>query len=216
MGSQGVGHNCDFHFHYSHLTSLLALKYYCILIFSSLSDHAFLNSLMGFFFCLTTGFSGGSVVESLPAKAGDAGDTGLIPGSGRSSGVGNGNPLQYSCLWNPMDTGTWRATVQRVPKSRTRLSDWAPTSYTWLGGSCSLIKDSTRALKWKHQVLTTGLPENSLGSFFDSFHLLPFPFAILECLPNTLRIKSKLHCHLSSMEAGFSVSISISKSNNKL
>ena len=50
MGSQGVGHNCDFHFHYSHFTSLLALKYYCILIFSSLSDHFFLNYLMGFFF----------------------------------------------------------------------------------------------------------------------------------------------------------------------
>ena len=50
MGSQRVGHNCDFHFYNSHLTSLLALKYYCILIFSSLSDHSFLNSLMGFFF----------------------------------------------------------------------------------------------------------------------------------------------------------------------
>ena len=50
MGSQRVGHNCDFHFHYSHLTFLLALKYYCILMFSSLSDHSFLNSLRGFFF----------------------------------------------------------------------------------------------------------------------------------------------------------------------
>ena len=88
-----------------------------------------------FFFCLTTGFSGGSVVKNLPAKAEDAGDKGLIPGSGRSSGVGNGNPLQYSCLWNPMDRGAWRATVQMVPKSWTCLSDWAPTSYTWLGGS---------------------------------------------------------------------------------
>ena len=50
------------------------------------------------------GFPGGSVVKNPPANAGD---TGLIPGSGRSSGEGNGNPLQYSCLDNPMDRGAW-------------------------------------------------------------------------------------------------------------
>ena len=48
------------------------------------------------------GFPGASVVENPPANAGDAG---LIPGSGRSPGEGNGNPLQYSCLENPMDRG---------------------------------------------------------------------------------------------------------------
>ena len=48
------------------------------------------------------GFPGGSVVKSLPAKAGDAGDTGSILGSERSHGGGNGNPLQYSCLGNSM------------------------------------------------------------------------------------------------------------------
>ena len=52
------------------------------------------------------------MVKNLPAKAEDAGEAGLIPGLGRYSGVGNGNPLQYSCLENPMDTGTWQATVQ--------------------------------------------------------------------------------------------------------
>ena len=52
-----------------------------------------------------------------------AGDLGSIPGSGRSSGEGNGNPLQYSCLENPMDGGTWYATVHGVIKSRTRLSE---------------------------------------------------------------------------------------------
>ena len=52
----------------------------------------------------------------------DAGDLGLIPGSGRSPGGGNGNPLQYSCLRNPMDRGAWRATVYGVAMSRTRLS----------------------------------------------------------------------------------------------
>ena len=50
-----------------------------------------------------------------------AADTGSIPGSGRSSGGGNGNPLQYSCLRNPMDRGAWRATAHRVAKSWTWL-----------------------------------------------------------------------------------------------
>ena len=54
-------------------------------------------------------------------------DGGSIPGLGRSSGVGNGTPLQYSCLENPMDKGAWRATIPRVAKSQTWLSDWACT-----------------------------------------------------------------------------------------
>ena len=49
-------------------------------------------------------------------------DLGLIPGSGRSPGEGNSNPLQYSCLGNPMDRGAWWATVHRVAKSQTRWS----------------------------------------------------------------------------------------------
>ena len=66
------------------------------------------------------GFPGGSVVKNLLANAGD---TGSIPGSpGRSPGGGNGSPLQYPCLGNPMDRGAWRATVHEVAKSRTRLS----------------------------------------------------------------------------------------------
>ena len=54
-------------------------------------------------------------------------DLGSIPGSGRSTGEGNGNPLQYSCLENPMDGGAWWATVHGVAKSRTRLSDFTFT-----------------------------------------------------------------------------------------
>ena len=56
----------------------------------------------------------------------DLGDAGLIPGSGRSSGWGHGNPLQYSCLENPMDGGAWRAIVHRVTKSQTWLK-WLST-----------------------------------------------------------------------------------------
>ena len=58
-------------------------------------------------------------VKNLPAVQGDLG---LIPGSGRSPGEGNGNPLQYSCLGNPMDRGAWQATVLKVTKSWTQLS----------------------------------------------------------------------------------------------
>ena len=55
------------------------------------------------------GFPGDTVVKNPPANAGDARDTGSIPGSGRSPGVGNGTPLQYSCLENPMDRGAWQS-----------------------------------------------------------------------------------------------------------
>ena len=77
---------------------------------------------LGSFSCGRAGFfPGGSVVKNPPANAGDTGDMGSIPGLGRSPGRGNGNPLQYSCLGNLMDRGAWRATVQGVEKSRTRL-----------------------------------------------------------------------------------------------
>ena len=59
------------------------------------------------------------MVKNLPANAEDSGYAGLIPESGRSPGGENGNPLQYSCLENPMDRGAWQATVHSVPKSRT-------------------------------------------------------------------------------------------------
>ena len=58
--------------------------------------------------------SKGTVINNLPANAGDARNAGLILGSGRSPGEGNGNPLQHSCLRNPMDRGTWQATVHGV------------------------------------------------------------------------------------------------------
>ena len=61
----------------------------------------------------TLGFPGASVVKNLPANAGD---TGLIPGLGRSPEEGNGNQLQYSCLGNPIDRGTWWVTVHGIAK----------------------------------------------------------------------------------------------------
>ena len=67
------------------------------------------------------GFPGGSDGKE---SACNAGNLSSIPGSGRSPGERNGNPLQYSCLENSMGTGAWRATVHRVPKSWTRLSNF--------------------------------------------------------------------------------------------
>ena len=69
------------------------------------------------------GFPAGSVVKNLPAKAGDTGDAGSVPGLGRSPGGGNGNPFQYSCLGNPMDRGAWKATFPEVIKNQTQLND---------------------------------------------------------------------------------------------
>jgi len=67
------------------------------------------------------------VVKNLPASAGDVSNMGLILGSGRSPGGGNGNPFQYSCLENPMDRGTWRATDHWVTKSWIQLKRLACT-----------------------------------------------------------------------------------------
>ena len=67
------------------------------------------------------GFCDDSVVKNPPINAGDMG---LIPGSGGSPRVGNGNPRQYSCLRNPMDRGTWQATAHEIAKNWTWLSNW--------------------------------------------------------------------------------------------
>ena len=68
---------------------------------------------------LIWGFPGGAVAKNPAASAGDGRDVGSIPGLGRSSGGGHGNPLQYSCLENSMDRGAWQATVHGVAKNRT-------------------------------------------------------------------------------------------------
>ena len=59
------------------------------------------------------------LAENLSTNAGDTRDSGSIPGLGRSSGLGNGNPLDYPCVGNPMEGGAWRATVHKVAKNRT-------------------------------------------------------------------------------------------------
>ena len=72
------------------------------------------------------------MAQTVKHLAYNAGDLGSIPGSGRFSGEGNGTPVQYSCLENPIDRGAWWATVHGVTKSQTRLSDF---TFTYLIGS---------------------------------------------------------------------------------
>ena len=69
--------------------------------------------------CIHTWASPGLRGKESACNTGDIGDSNLIPGSGRSPGAGNGNPLQYSCLENPMDRGAWQAILHRVAKSWT-------------------------------------------------------------------------------------------------
>ena len=84
---------------------------------------------------LVRGFPGGaSGKDYLPASAGDVGDTGSIPRSGRSPGEGNGNPLQYPCLKNPMDGGAWWAAIYGVAQSQTRLKRLSSSSRKLLEG----------------------------------------------------------------------------------
>ena len=81
-------------------------------------------------------------VKDPPASAGDLWDIGSIPGSGRSPGGGNGNPLQYSCLENPMDRRAWWATFHGVTKSRTGLKQLS-TLRAWVATSVSCSQKGT-------------------------------------------------------------------------
>ena len=73
------------------------------------------------------GFPGGFMVKNAPDSSGYTRDTSSIPGSAKSPGEENGNPLQYSCLENSRDRGAWQATVHGILKSQTQPSDWACT-----------------------------------------------------------------------------------------
>ena len=87
------------------------------------------------------------MVKNPPANAGDLRDTGLILGLGRSPGGGLGNPLQYSCLKNPMDRGAWQAMVHRVTKSLTRLKQ--------LSTQHADVSFSTWCWRWGQRIVST-------------------------------------------------------------
>ena len=71
------------------------------------------------------------MVKNPPANAGDIRDMGSVPRLGRCAGVGNGNPLQYSCLKNPIDRGAWQATVCRVAKSQIQLKQLGTNTHLY-------------------------------------------------------------------------------------
>ena len=103
-----------------------------------------------------TGFPCGSAGKE---SACNEGDHGSVAGSGRSPGGGHGNPLQYSCLENPMDRGPWRAAVHGVTKSRTRLSNFHLVSESSLQTSClALLTITLLAPLWGQDA--SQLPEN--------------------------------------------------------
>ena len=77
-----------------------------------------------------------SVAKNLPANLRDIRDIGSIPGSGRSPGGRHGNPLQDSCLENPMNKGAWQATVHGITESRRRPQRWAQRRLVWLSCVC--------------------------------------------------------------------------------
>ena len=119
-------------------------------------------------------FPGGAVVKNPHASVGDTWDRSLIPGSGRSPGVGNSNLLQYSCLENLMDRGAWQAAVHGVSKRRTRLSDWAHTSTI----SRSLLKFMSIELVMPSNHIILCLPLLLLPSIFPSIRVFSDELAL--------------------------------------
>ena len=106
------------------------------------------------------GFPGGTVVKNLPAKAGDLRDTGSIPGSGRFSGGGNGNPLQYSWLENSLDREAWQATIQGVAEESgtTQYTHTHTHTHTQVDNLSKNFCNLTRLSKQKSSLVLTRQP----------------------------------------------------------
>ena len=109
-----------------------------ILVYCWISNEDFVTKCLYIHVCYYMGFQGGVSVKNPPANSGDIRDKGSISGSGRSPRGGHGNPLQYSCLENPMDRGVWRATVHKVAKSWTRLKRPIDLAHTHRKETCEV------------------------------------------------------------------------------
>ena len=100
-------------------------------------------------------FPGGTVVKNLPANAGDSRRAGLHPGSGKSPGEGNGNPLQYSCLDNPMDRGAWLATLHGGHKESARTESTShPCTQTTREAQVNTMEVKITPLEMSYWTLT--------------------------------------------------------------
>ena len=157
------------------------------------------------------GLPGGTVVKSLATNAGEANDVGSMPGSGRSPGVGNGKPLQYSCQEN--SRGAWWATVHGVTKGRTQLSMHACTccsvtkSYPtlWDPMDCSQAPLSTLS-----QSLLKFMPTESVMLYY--YLILSFPLPLPSIFPS-IRVFSNELAICIRWPKYWSFSVSISPSN---
>ena len=116
------------------------------------------------------GFPGDSVVKNPPASAGDIGDAGSIPGWGRSPGEGNGSPLQYSCLGNPMDRGIWQATVHGVTKESDTTEQLRACAHTHTHTHNIVAKQCKEFLSW-FRYRNAYLLQNLLCKWFRSLML---------------------------------------------
>ena len=164
------------------------------------------------FYCfLKMGFPSGAVVKNPPANAGDARDTGSLPGLGRSPGEGNDNPLRYSCLGNPMDRGAWQATVPGVTKNQTQLNDWTHTNrhQYWL----TELLQSKGCVSTKSSQHIVGAPGVSWIPFPPSFSFISNlcrGFHGDECLASSRSISHRF----SSLNTTVSSSVDFSLSTN--
>ena len=113
------------------------------------------------------GFPSGSEVK---ASACNVGDPGSIPGSGRSPGEGNGNPLQYSYLENPMDGRAWKTTVHGVAKSWTRLSDFTSLHFTSLHVLLGGGKSQQVPAEWSEEGKNRGYSSHQCREFQQQCH----------------------------------------------
>ena len=124
------------------------------------------------------------MVKNPPANSGDIRHAGSTLGLGRSPGVGNGNPLQYSCLENPMDRRAWKATVHGVPKSQTRLKWFSMHIYLSiypLNGSQPFCGEGACITQWNYEPYCAGPPKiyhilfihSSVDGHLGCFHVLP-------------------------------------------
>ena len=108
------------------------------------------------------------MVKNLPASEGDLRDMGLIPGSGRSPGGGHGNPLQYSCLENPLDRGAWQAVVHRVTKNWPQWKQLSTAQHYKVvqGCVCMCVCVLMLLLKIgdsKHRILNSVISKHKMG-----------------------------------------------------